>query len=82
MRNKLGIPAVIAAIIIACVVGGVVGTRNSDDNNSQNAKNASPPSPSDAASAKLSAGRFSKDLNYYGVPNYGSGVSRPLIHNR
>lgn len=80
MKNQLGIPAVIAAIIIACVVGGVVGTRNSDDDNTD-ARNAEQPSPADAASSKLSAGVLSSDSNGYGVPTYGTGgVSYHSFH--
>lgn len=82
MKNQLGIPAVIAAIIIACVVGGVVGTRDSGESN-KNARNAAPPSASDAASAKLSAGRYTNKLAddtwSDKVPVYGSGVRLQLV---
>ena len=74
MRNQLGIPAVIAAIIIACVVGGVVGTRNNDDDNTD-ARNAAQPSPSDAASSKLSEGVLTSGMSDDHVPQYSSGVS-------
>lgn len=73
---KFGIPALII-IIIAGVVGGVVGSRKSNkDASSSSGSSASGAAASSAASAKLAAGRFAVSTNSeYMIPVYPSTVS-------
>jgi len=70
---KFGIPALII-IIIAGVVGGVVGSRKSNkDASSSSGSSASGAAASSAASAKLAAGRFAVSTNSeYMIPVYPS----------